>query len=183
MARRSLLLALLLLAGCGPGASDRKPVTPDEGTFGLDSGLALMALDRVGAPLPGKWECAGGCLKPGAYPDLLPGPSHAEVGGTYGPRGDADTGSARWTGEAVQYASAIALPVAAGPVTSRVRIEVKVDGARSVIRLDSHEHWRWVRINLGDPKRAHRVEIRVIDDGAAWGEWIAAGTPHLVTGP
>lgn len=71
------------------------------------------------------------------------------------------------------------LPYKTGPISSRQKIEVLDDNGQviwSVDTLPKAENWRFLRVDLPHQKN-DKVEIRFLDAGDMWGEWLAFAHP------
>jgi hypothetical protein len=173
---RSLLL-LTLLTACGPGAADRGAIPASEATYDLYNEATWAAAGSLDNPLTGDFTCDGPCAtENAAVPAPLP---VRDMRATYGPGGDADTATIVWRGRLPDGVSVVAVPVVVGPDGSRASVSATCGGVTRTLRHARGE-WAYWRLHLKRTGGSCELEIRAVDDGDAWGQWIAIGAPMIV---
>jgi hypothetical protein len=138
----------------------------------------------VGAPLPmeaagikGDWTENGWFAGVGAPP--LDGAGY----GSYVAKGDAGVGSLTWAGTVPPGVTALAIPILTGPTGSAASFSVINDDTGVAIASLSApppiKTWKLWRV----PVPANVTSFRLVaqDNGTAWGEWTAVGTPHVLS--
>ena len=175
--RSSFWIAAFALASCGPGAGQRPILDKSEATYDFSRASYAAAPEHLRGPLEGEWtSCEGPCATKTVT--VTPPSGLKELRSTYGDKGDADVGAMVWRGTIPQGVSSIALPMVAGPETSRTRVIAKCGAiTRTLAPVDT---WTYRRLTFKRPGGSCELEIRATDSGASWGQWVAIGTPEIV---
>lgn len=174
--RESFWIAALALTACGPGAGQRPILTKSEAVYDFSHAAYWTPPELLAGPLQGEFSCEGPCAK--TTPAVKPPPGLKDLRTTSAQKGDADVSTVVWRGTIPAGISSIALPMVTGPETSRTRIVAKCGAVtRTLMPKDA---WGYRRLTLKQPGGSCELEIRAIDDGPGWGQWIAIGTPEML---
>lgn len=174
--RNSFWIAALALTACGPGAGQRPIIQQSETVYDFTRATYITPPELLAGALQGEFSCEGPCAK--TTPAVKPPAGLKDLRTTSAEKGDADVGAVVWRGRIPEGVSTIAVPMVTGPETSRTRIIVKCGVVtRTVAARDT---WSYRRLTLKQPSGSCDLEIRAIDDGPSWGQWIAIGTPEML---
>jgi hypothetical protein len=170
-------IAALALTACGPGAGQRPILDKSEATYEFPRANYWTPPERLGGALTGEWSCEGTCATT-TDTTTKPPAGLKELRSTFAGPGDANTGVVVWRGQMPADVSSIALPMVTGPDPARTRVTVKCGAiTRTLLPKDM---WDYRRLTLKRRGGVCQLEIRATDGGAAWGQWVAIGTPEMV---
>jgi hypothetical protein len=135
------------------------------------------AVDNGPPAIEGFWAKDG--YNPEAGRPPLDGPAYGSWAGS-----DAHTGTLRLGPFTVHGQHTLAIPLITGPSNTGMEIKVVDAASGEILALLSPpprrmKWWLW-KVSLPPDRPEMKLEVLAKDNGAAWGQWQAIGTPHVV---
>jgi hypothetical protein len=134
----------------------------------------LQRID-VQPKIDGAWTLNGFNQEAGPVP--LSGTAYGSWSGN-----DANTGVLTYPGISLKY-GAIYLPFATGPNTDNLEIQlVDARTGKIISTISPPVHTKWVFLKVALPTTyvgpSTEIEMRFMDNGKGWGQWMAVGPPY-----
>lgn len=181
------IVLVAALGGCGgsepaPVPAPEAPVAtaPAETPPPTYADASRLADDKPALPIAAE-ALEGGFIKGGYHASALNNKN--PTWGSHGFKGDTDTGVAKVTFDIPPGARRIGVPVAMGPTTAAMTLQVLDGDGKPMATLqpapEEYKEWKLWEVTLSASNQK-KLSVEASDMGEDWGAWIAFGQPRVI---